>query len=96
VAAKFYEGEHVKFYNPFKPHIVKFKNGKYGVRALDLLGWAFLDVEEDEDFWWRDEDYVVEHAQLNSLKQAQSRLEIFYSGIYDVSDKGVRIEFPGE
>jgi len=38
-------------YNPFKPHIVVFRDGKYGVRrAKGLFFWEFLD---SWDTTWR-------------------------------------------
>lgn len=36
----------MKFYNPFKPHIVKLKNGRFAVRELslsDIFTWMYSD-----------------------------------------------------
>lgn len=39
----------MKFYNPFKWHIVKDESNNYWVRSLSILGWRWLD--EDNYSW---------------------------------------------
>ncbi len=42
---------YMTLYNPFKPHIVQFPDGKFGVRKLGLIvtqGWAYLDMSGKE------------------------------------------------
>ena len=39
----------MKFYNPFKWHIVKDKNNNYWVRSLSIIGWRWLD---EENYSW--------------------------------------------
>jgi len=38
-----------KFYNPFKPHIVKDGNGEYWVRKNFWCSWLWL----SEGIWWQ-------------------------------------------
>jgi hypothetical protein len=46
----------MKFYNPFKAHIVQYCD-KYFVRKWSLLGWVYKEnnlkfIRLDEDPWW--------------------------------------------
>lgn len=41
----------IKFYNPFKPHIVEDGFGKYWIRRLSILGWNYYD-KDDKKFWF--------------------------------------------
>ncbi len=45
----------MKFYNPFKPHLVYFhQQKKYAIRKYQILfGWEFKDLTNDyNNFWW--------------------------------------------
>lgn len=39
-------------YNPFRAHIVKFDDGKYAVRKLEINGWVYLVQISPRTFWW--------------------------------------------
>lgn len=56
----------MKFYNPFKPHIVQFGSGKYAVRRLTLLvGYQYID--RDTTYWWGTDEYVDRYCVFNTL-----------------------------
>lgn len=40
----------MNLFNPFKPHLVRFSDGTFGVRRWRLW-WQFLDME-DYRYWW--------------------------------------------
>lgn len=45
--------------------LVKFKNGKFGVRIGNwMAGYSFLDMNGDEH-WWSDQRYIERHAQAS-------------------------------
>lgn len=41
----------IKFYNPFKPHIVEDGFGKFWIRALSIVGWTYYN-KDDKKFWF--------------------------------------------
>ena len=64
----------MKLFNPFKPHIVQFGDGTYGVRRLSTIflfeAWEFLDSAG--------QPWFCEHADSwgrGSLEWAENRLE---------------------
>ena len=64
----------MKFYNPFKPHIVTCGDN-YLVRKLSTVAWMWLYKEtqtfrQEEPFWWSTWDAVNKHCMCNSLAQA--------------------------
>lgn len=43
-------------YNPFKPHVIEFENGKYAIRKYNF-GWTYLDNNKVKSadsgtYWW--------------------------------------------
>lgn len=63
----------MKLYNPFKIHIVKFKDGTYAIRQFNtfVLRWAYLDTQKD--FWWttlKNKQYFV----IDTLENAHTLL----------------------
>ena len=53
----------MKFYNPFKPHVCQFTNGKFAIRKLSIpLGWVYLDQQCDYDEWLYTDRFVQEFA----------------------------------
>lgn len=68
----------MKFYNPFKPHIVEFENGKFAVRKSALFHWLYkghtLFTTEKEEHWWFLHEYVVKHCMVNTLEEARTVL----------------------
>lgn len=70
----------MKIYNPFKPHIVEFENGKFAVRKIGFpFGFGFavykgvkLAGGKDRYFWWYDNTAEYAHRyQLESIEQAK-------------------------
>jgi hypothetical protein len=75
----------MKFYNPFKAHVVLLvSTGRFAVRKLTLIGWKYLDL--DGSYWWVTPEYVWKHCgalnkdnALNALvlhKQYKDRLKV--------------------
>ena len=68
-----------KVFNPFRPHIVEFENGKFAVRKLKFLWWHYYDNQKHkkEDYWWwsTDED-CRRWYQVDTLEMAQTLLEM--------------------
>lgn len=68
-----------KVFNPFRPHIVEFENGKFAVRKLKFLWWHYYDNQKHkkEDYWWLsfDED-CRRWYQVDTLEMAQTLLEM--------------------
>lgn len=47
----------------FKPKIVKFQNGQFGIRQWQpLLGYAFLDLQESRNSWWYGKEYIAKYC----------------------------------
>lgn len=67
----------MKLFNPFKPHIVQFGDGAYGVRRLEVFfwsdGWAFLDLTGRPMFVYRPEKWG-----RGTLEWARARLQAWH------------------
>lgn len=63
-----------KFYNPFKPHIVQFANGKFAVRRRIFIGWEYKERTEfnnsDCEYWWYKVEYVKKYCMVDTHEQA--------------------------
>lgn len=61
----------INLYNPFKPHVVLFNNGKFGLRKLEFWsGWVYFDQTSNRDeHWWHIEEYIVKYAQVDSVNK---------------------------
>ncbi len=76
----------MKFYNPFKPHIVVLDNYKYAVRVLELyfsryswkfLNWQFL-YEKDEGDGNKDYYFVSGcKTHFNTIEEARKAAKEF-------------------
>lgn len=70
----------MKIYNPFKPHIVEFTNGKFAVRKYEfMLGFVYKDREvrmfETQYYWWWDHKAeFTRHYQVDTIEQAKELL----------------------
>lgn len=65
----------MKLYNPFKPHLVQFKNGKYAVRRYCFpFGWAYRDKTFDDKSWWAKPQRVIDWCLFSSKLQAEELL----------------------
>lgn len=66
----------MKFYNPFKPHIVEYEPNKFTVRKLP---WYFMFSVFDGNFWiYMDkynEWYCTPYEPLGSIEEAKERLD---------------------
>jgi hypothetical protein len=62
----------MKFYNPFKPHIVQFEN-KYLVRRLNGFFWKYKATNthgNEKPHWWYMWEHVSKYCTCGSLEQA--------------------------
>ncbi len=57
-----------KLYNPFKPHVVKFSNGKYGLRKLNLFGGYEFFGQKHCNYWWHDMEYIPEYCTVDNIE----------------------------
>jgi len=67
----------MQLYNPFKPHIVQFNNGKYGVRKLSpilLFGWMYFD-QQSANYWWSTEEYIPKYCISETLEKLKQPLD---------------------
>ena len=72
----------MKLYNPFKPHIVKFKNGKFAIRQFKMLwGWEFLDnniISIHENYWWTFNTEIAQYyIEFSTLEEVEKRLSSY-------------------
>lgn len=67
----------MKFYNPFRPHVVELSNGKFAVRRLGDSGWKYFDNQRHraEHYWWCDLQFAHNFA-VDSLEHAQELCEL--------------------
>jgi len=67
----------MKFYNPFKWHIVKFRE-KYAVRRLSLfwLGFVFMDVEDGIE-WSTHRNAHLKYCFTNYLKAKEMMEDVY-------------------
>lgn len=65
----------MKFYNPFKPHIVEFVDNKFAVRKLSATGWEYYDNQKftKDDYWWSSPKFT-RWFEVTSLLEAQKVL----------------------
>ena len=61
-------------YNPFKPHIVQFPNGKYAIRKYGFPFWDYLD-SSDLNYWWSTSSFVYKYCTFNTLEAAKKALD---------------------
>lgn len=59
----------MKFYNPFKPHIISFVNNVHYVRKFGILGWEYLDCKDA--YWWTQKN---KWNCYDTLKSALNRI----------------------
>jgi hypothetical protein len=64
----------MKFYNPFKAHIVQFDNGKYAVRRW-CVAWEYkehITLSNEDIYWWNTMEYAKRWCMVDTLEQAQA------------------------
>lgn len=60
----------MKFYNPFKPHVVKYKDWGFAVRKYILFkGWRYLDQRHQFDWWSEHIDYFYGWCVRKTIKE---------------------------
>lgn len=63
----------MKFYNPFKPHIVENALGEFKIRKFSTFGWEYL----SEFFYWNTGDSLwIE--EFRTLEKAKEFLKQYY------------------
>ena len=63
----------MKFYNPFKAHIVQFSNGKYAVRRWNFLAWEYKEKWTNPNVdvcWWNPIEFVMKWCMVDTYEQA--------------------------
>jgi hypothetical protein len=66
-----------KLYNPFKPHIVKFANGKFAVRKWRYL-WVYKETttfSTGEIYWWNLLVNAEKFCSVDTFEEATALLE---------------------
>lgn len=69
----------MKLFNPFKWHVVKFRNDFYAVRRWSLFWWEYADARDFEFTWsgiryalkyamFRDSNKAIEVAEMRSMR----------------------------
>ena len=65
----------MKFYNPFKPHIVELSDGWFAVRRFTSTGGQYLECRIPYDYWWSSLAFK-NHFEVPTLERAQELLSI--------------------
>ena len=65
-------------YNPFKAHIIRFGNGKFGVRRATIVPWLIWEYLSSSNHvpyhWWYTEDGIRTCAQFDTKEAAEAAL----------------------
>lgn len=68
----------MKFYNPFKPHIVKI-GATYAVRRMcftTFLFWPSWEYRDSKDnYWWNTSSHVLHYCMNNTLEESRKLLQ---------------------
>ena len=72
----------MKFYNPFKPHIVEFADGNFAVRKRGWCGllWVYKDCKgwsvsgRSDIQWWLEEH--IQHCKVRTYAEAMEVMEM--------------------
>ena len=67
----------VKFYNPFKIHILE-SEGFFYVRKRKLIGWGFLD-QKDNYWWYSFTSSYKRWANFKTYEDTIKRIELYKS-----------------
>ncbi len=60
----------MKFYNPFKPHVIELACGVYYVRKYTVFGCLYLDSSKTDTYWWTTTNH------WNTFKTLESALDL--------------------
>lgn len=55
--------------------IVKFNNGKYGVRTYWFFGWSFIGI--DGDYTWRSKEDIIKYCMTNDLEKCKELIKSY-------------------
>ena len=58
----------MKFYNPFKPHIIQDTEGRFFIRYWDAL-WLYIDRDGSGNYWFS-EEVAIDRCAYQSQTQA--------------------------
>ena len=78
----------MKFYNPFKPHIVEHANGKFAVRKRCFWGWEYKDKKgfvstyNNDIAWWRLDS--IKYCYVDSYDAAIKVMDSRYTNEHEV------------
>lgn len=56
--------------------IVKFKDGRYGIRKWTLFGYRFLGLESYYVTWWNKESSYMQHCKSFDLEEVKNKLDV--------------------
>lgn len=56
-------------YNPFRPHLCRFSDGRFGIRKWFISGWYYLDTTDMS--YWTKNDYSG--SRFNSVEELQAK-----------------------
>ena len=66
----------MKFYNPFKPHLVENQLGEYFIRLHTIFGWKYY-YKPFDSFVTGRAIICVEECSFSSKEQAQKHMESY-------------------
>lgn len=61
-------------YNPFKPHIVEFEDGMFGIRRLTLKGYNFLDLTLKLEYWYSKAGFLCKTHNTDKISKKMAEL----------------------
>ena len=54
----------MKFYNPFKAHVIHLATNMYYIRRFGVLGWEYLDRKDY--YWWTNKNHWNDYPTLQA------------------------------
>ena len=70
----------MKWYNPFKTHVIELACGTYYVRRFGFFGWQYLDRRDN--YWWTTQNNwnyypTLESAQLRRSYNPDKTVKVY-------------------
>lgn len=62
----------MRFYNPFKPHIIQVSDNCWMIRKLTVFGYEYFDREHGH--WWLTPRFIIKYCQIPTKQEAEQRL----------------------
>jgi hypothetical protein len=74
------------FKKKYEYEVVKFHNGKYGVRRTSFFGRVhrYMDFKSDIIFWWRITSMWVKDCMVDDMDIAVTACQSFYKPLVEV------------